>query len=569
MYNENIDLDDEIESGNGFNFKDFYYNNKKLIWLLLGIIIFIIFFFFLTSCGRREVQDNNKENNGQQTLEPVLVLNNKNENITVGSSKQISATVTNYPNAFIMYSSSNESVATVTSSGLITGKSSGTAIIYAVYVHNSNKVLREECYVTVSGGRSDVKINSISFPEGDLIMGIGSTYDLGDKLIIDPYIADPTSSYIYQKHFASNNSGVASVGNDGKVKALASGTTYVTVSINNVFESKIKVIVLNQNLTADIIKGPEAITIPTGLIKLKLSETKQIDYNVSPAGVSMNYFTWTSSNTSVATVNSKGEVRGLSEGSSTITLTAPNGVSSKTIVEVSKYGDDVMVESVSCNPNTISLNVGGTSTINPVVTPNNAINKTLTFTSSNPSVVSVTSSNGVSAAIMANRAGTATISFTSSNGKVGTVTVNVIDNNYNNYNNNNNNNNYYYGGGSSSSGSSSNSGSSGSSSSTSTVKYARITASTDKITMLSSSYTKFKIKANVAGTFKLGTSRSEIYYPSNQAKTINVGADEEIEIRVQATKRVSSSIDGYVMIDFIPSDSSIKRITKQISVTVN
>lgn len=562
MYNENIDLDDEVESSNGFNFKDFYYNNKKLIWLLLGIIIFIIFVSMITSCGRRDVQDN-KENNEQQTLEPVLVLNNKNENITVGSSKQISATVTNYPNAFIMYSSSNESVATVTSSGLITGKSAGTAIIYVVYAHNSNKVLREECYVTVSGGRRDVKINSISFPDGDLIMGIGSTYDLGDKLIIDPYIADPTSSYIYQKHFDSNNSGVASVGKDGKVKAIASGTTYVTVSINNVFESKIKVIVLNQNLTADIIKGPEAITIPTGLIKLKLSETKQIDYNVSPAGVSMNYFTWTSSNTSVATVNSKGEVRGISEGSSTITLTAPNGVSSKTIVEVSKYGDDVMVESISCNPNTISLNVGGTSTINPVVTPNNAINKTLTFTSSDPSIVSITSSNGVSAAIMANRAGTATISFASSNGKVGTVTVNVIDNNTNN-----NNNNYYYGGSSSSSGSSGNSGSSGSSSSTSTVRYARITTSTDKITILSSSYTKFNIKANVAGTFKLSTSRSEIYYPSGQAKTINASADEEIEIRVQATKSVSSNVDGWIIIDFTPSDSSIKRITKNIKVTV-
>ena len=90
MYNENIDLEEESGYNGGFDFKGFYNNNKKLIWVLLGIIIFIIFVSMITSCGRTSGDSNNQDNGS----EPIVVIDNKNEIITIGSSRQISASVT-------------------------------------------------------------------------------------------------------------------------------------------------------------------------------------------------------------------------------------------------------------------------------------------------------------------------------------------------------------------------------------------------------------------------------------------------------------------------------------------
>ena len=147
MYNENIDLEDEDTSSGGFDFKSFYYNNKKLIWLLLGIIIFIIFVSMITSCGRTTNQDNEENNNSQSDLEPVLVMNSKNETVSIGSSIQISASVTNYPNAFIIYSSSDENVAVVSNTGLVTALAAGNTTITA-----TNGSVSATCAVTVSAG---------------------------------------------------------------------------------------------------------------------------------------------------------------------------------------------------------------------------------------------------------------------------------------------------------------------------------------------------------------------------------------------------------------------------------
>ena len=568
MYNENIDLEDETESSNGFDFKSFYNNNKKLIWVLLGIIIFIIFVSMITSCGRTSNNGNTKNNEE----EPTLVLNNKNEIIAIGSSKQITASVTNYPNAFIMYSSNNPNIATISSNGLVTGKGIGTTTINAVYIHSGNKVLREECLVTVTPGSNSEKVSSIDLPDGDLVMGVGKTFDLSDKLVINPY-----NAYVYQKHFASKDKNIVKVESNGMVKALREGTTYIDISINNTFETKIKVIVLNKNINSEIVEGPSAINIESNLIKLKVNQSKKIKYTTTPSNINANTLTWTSSNPNIVTVNNNGEIKGLSEGSSTITVTSSNGISSKTIVEVSQYGDDVLIDTISYSQSVINLTTGATFSIVPTITPTNASNKTLTFTSSNPSVVQVTSTGGISAIVTAINPGTATIIFQSSNGKQGSCIINVTGNNYNNssynnYNYNNggsNNNSSYSNDNNSSSNSNTSSNNNSNSSSTNTLKYASITINPSSLSLLSSSYTTFKIKANMNGTFELSTSRSEIYFPSNQAKIINVSEGEEVSIQVRGSKKGTSSITGYIHVKFTPSDTSIKHLYKNIDVTVN
>ena len=107
-----------------------------------------------------------------------------------------------------------------------------------------------------------------------------------------------------------------------------------------------------------------------------------------------------------------------------------------------------------------NIKIGETTSLNPTVIPSTALDKKLTFTSSNPSVITV-DENGVVTGV---GKGTATITITSSNGKKKDIVIVVTEDdtaiadrnpnnsNNNNYNNNNNNSNNN-GGGSNNSGS--------------------------------------------------------------------------------------------------------------------
>ena len=81
-------------------------------------------------------------------------------------------------------------------------------------------------------------------------------------------------------------------------------------------------------------------------------------------------------------------------------------------------GNYVQVSSVSLNKNSLSLDIGGTQTLTATVLPNNADDKTVTWTSSNNSIATV-SSNGLVTAIAA---GNATITATAG-GKSATCAV--------------------------------------------------------------------------------------------------------------------------------------------------
>ena len=88
-----------------------------------------------------------------------------------------------------------------------------------------------------------------------------------------------------------------------------------------------------------------------------------------------------------------------------------------------QQGTTVRVTGVSLNNNTLSLNVGNTSTLTATVTPSNATNKAVTWSTNNSSVASV--NNGVVTAVSN---GTAIITVTTIDGNYSascTVTVNT------------------------------------------------------------------------------------------------------------------------------------------------
>lgn len=131
--------------------------------------------------------------------------------------------------------------------------------------------------------------------------------------------------------------------------------------------------------------GVTDITLDKNMVTLKKGETTTLSATISPEDATNKKVTWTSSDSTVVSVSENGELVGLKIGSSTITATV-EGYTSQCTVEVVK----TPVTSVVLNKT--SLVLGKDETTNLVVRnvlPSSATYKTVTWTSSDESFVTV------------------------------------------------------------------------------------------------------------------------------------------------------------------------------------
>ena len=115
--------------------------------------------------------------------------------------------------------------------------------------------------------------------------------------------------------------------------------------------------------------------------------------------------TWTSSNEEVATVDENGMITAVKVGEATITATTTDGTNLSASCKV--IVNPTLVTSISLDKTDIELEVTQTATLVATVTPSNATDQTVIWTTSDASVATV--SNGVVTAV---KAGTATITAT-------------------------------------------------------------------------------------------------------------------------------------------------------------
>ena len=157
--------------------------------------------------------------------------------------------------------------------------------------------------------------------------------------------------------------------------------------------------------------------IPVGSISLdeteytfnEIGKTLALNATILPADATDKSLTWTTSDDKVATVTESGEVKAMANGSATITATAKDGsgVSASCTITVKQRVTVIYRDKTS-----LSLEEGQSATIVATVTPENAYDKSLTWTSSNESVATVDQSGNVTA----KSKGTATIKAKANDG---------------------------------------------------------------------------------------------------------------------------------------------------------
>ena len=175
----------------------------------------------------------------------------------------------------------------------------------------------------------------------------------------------------------------------GVVKGIAKGSATITCTAADGSKKYAKCTVT--------VKNPVKVTA-VKLNKTSVSVVKGYTYTltptITPSNATNKKVTWKSSNTKVATVTSDGVVKGIAKGSATITCTSADG-SKKTATCKVAVKNPVKVTGVKISKTSAAVAKGKSITLTATVSPSNATNKKVTWTSSNTKVATVTSAGVV------------------------------------------------------------------------------------------------------------------------------------------------------------------------------
>ncbi|WPR72634.1 Ig-like domain-containing protein [Flavobacterium sp. NG2] len=274
------------------------------------------------------------------------------------------------PNATNPWVSASPSVATVNSSGVVTGVSAGTSVI--TYT-NSNG-----CSISQT-----VTVNPLPTITGNPIVCAGLTTTLTGSAT--PNATNP---------WVSASPSVATVNSSGVVTGVSAGTSVITYTNSNGCST-------TETVTVN------ALPTITGTPNVCVGLTTTLTGSGTPNATNP----WVSASPSVATISNSGVVTGVSVGTSLITYTNSEGCS--------------ITQTFTVNPlptitGTLTVCVGLTTTLSGSGTPST----TNPWVSANPSVATINNSGVVTGV----SAGTSVITYTNSNGCTvnRTVTVNAL-----------------------------------------------------------------------------------------------------------------------------------------------
>ena len=317
----------------------------------------------------------------------------------------------------ITWQSSNPNVVTV-DNGRITGINIGEA-----YVKVTDGNTLALCKVKVIDNY--VPITSISLEQNEITLIVNNTAK------INPIIL-PINASNKNPVYVSSSEDIATVNSSGYVTAKKIGKTNISVSLEN------KVAIYKVTVVDKI--PLESITIDAS-VELKQNKSTKLSVTYFPQNATDKKVTWQSSNPNIVVVDNNGNIKGMTPGNATITVTSNDGnhvaTSKVTVIantpnvtnnnqpqttkkvnppsSTSATNNDniVKLNSISLDKKNITLNINESRILSVTYNPQNATDKTVTWKSSNSNIVKV-DNNGKLTALAE---GIATITVTSNDGK--------------------------------------------------------------------------------------------------------------------------------------------------------
>jgi uncharacterized protein YjdB len=226
----------------------------------------------------------------------------------------------------------------------------------------------------------------------------------------------PRDAYDRRVSWVSSNPAVASIDANGVVKGIAKGVSVITVlSVDGGFSSKCEVAVTDDKVAVT------GITLDKKTLSITDGDYSKLTASLIPSNSTNQNVSWSTSDSSVATVDQGGIVHAVKPGKTVITVKSEDGgYTASCDVDVSA----LVMKSITLNPPVVTTVPGSTLTIQASIDPSNATDKTVLWKSSDPSVATV--GNGV---VNALTVGSAVITASNSDGTVKAtcaVTVNSV-----------------------------------------------------------------------------------------------------------------------------------------------
>ncbi len=371
--------------------KDSSYPTPPLAGLILVAVI--------AACGGMTSDDVTASNVASVTITPPATT------VTVGSQMPLQALVQDpsgrsIGGTEIFWSVQDTTIATISSVGVVTGVAPGSTQVSA-------NVNGKSGIATITVEKTPVASVVVTPPHVDAAPGTQTplsavVYDAAHNPLTDRTLIWSTS-----------NAAVATVDANGMMSAQGSGAATITATSEG--KSGSATITVSQASVATVAVTPNPLSMSVG-------QTTQLTATLEDAmGNVLNgrAVSWSSSNPSAATVSSQGLVTAVANGVATITATSEGKSGSAAVTVV-----NLPVGSVTVEPPGPSVVLGSSVQLSAVVrdvSGNVVTDRAVTWSTSNPALVTI-SSSGIATGVAV---GSATITATSE-GKSGTTLVTVV-----------------------------------------------------------------------------------------------------------------------------------------------
>ena len=306
----------------------------------------------------------------------------------------------NATNKTLTFSSSNTSVATVDAEGTVEAHAKGATIITATSVNGKTVSV----IVSVSEKQATVVVPTelqVDFEEANLV--VGDTKAIHATVLPD----DATNKNV---EYLTDSKTVATVSKDGVITAVGAGEAIISVISqgNTALRKDIQVKVVSN------IVEVSSISVSESSFNLVVGANATIEYEVLPANATDKSvsFQVKEGDEDVVSVSQEGIITAKNAGIATIYVKSSNPAKFTSVtVEVSEA--HTAVSSISLSENSVTLATNASYTITATVLPENATNKDLSYTSNDPTLLSISAEGVVT---------TATVEGT------GSVTIQSVDN---------------------------------------------------------------------------------------------------------------------------------------------
>ena len=205
-----------------------------------------------------------------------------------------------------------------------------------------------------------------------IVIPVGKVFDLSAT-------AEPEDATNRKVLYSTSDPSIAVIQSENVLKGTKAGECDLTVySKQNPEVVDMYHLLVVQPITKVTVTGDKQVNV---------GSTLQLDVSYEPANATFQAVKWACDPASVASVDEYGLLTALKKGSVTVTATAADGSGRSATYRVTVAQPP---ESVTVKNNSVTVNVGKTAQLSASVKPDNANDRNIVWTSSDPSVATVT-----------------------------------------------------------------------------------------------------------------------------------------------------------------------------------